>query len=300
MVDRANAAHRELRSSEVTFVRQPEHAITFGHGGSTRRLERVVPEFSAGLPPDPCVEFTASVLGDSPGLVIFRPAGPGVPAVSPVNAEDSFEVTGMQRLAQAMAAAVDTVAPGVAPDLSGVDPAWAAAATNQDRRAMGDVGRPAALAGQQYGSALNLAPGNASRRERMDEVERRIGVNKHAWAGIGEVYCTSSIPAEAADGSAALTSYAHDRPISPHPWGYSFAVVVAESEDGQAQVALKNYTHWPELGRKVREAVEQNLRRYAGRFAELRERLAQQAAAGTDARATLRVELADAGGCGWE
>ena len=286
VVNRANTLPRH-ESSRITYVLQPEHTVSFDLGAGRQTLTRVVPEFSAGLPGDACRDMATAVLDDEPAIVVFRPPrrNGGAPiTVTDVNADDGREVTGMHYLARAMAAALtdDTVA----------DPQWAASAAEGDPRGRGGPHLSTVLPGRDYGSALSVAPANAARRARMDDIAIRTGTNEYAQARLHEAWLTSTIAASGEDETLAVTNFAREDGLShPTPWGYTFAAVVAESEDGQAQVTLENYSRRPDLERAMREAVELNLQRYAGGFRTLRQRLLERAG---DDHAQARLALLDA------
>ena len=288
VITRANAALMQ-EFSEVRLDLEPTHTISFDTEGGRRTLTRVVPRFPIDaetgremLPEEACRDFTAAVLGDDPGLVVFRAPG-GATSVTEVNATDSLEVTWVY-LARAMADALDNTARA--------GPQWAADAVDADQRLIGGPESSAVLPGRQYGSALSLAPDNADRRRRMDDIAHAAGVNQYASIKVGEAWLTSTIAAADEDGKPDLTNYARDG-VS-EPWGYIFAAAVAESDDGNTQVTLTNYVIRNELKRAMREAVELNLLHHGDRLAQLRQRLVEQGEAGADDLAQHRLALLDA------
>ncbi|HVQ94598.1 MAG TPA: hypothetical protein VMU51_26415 [Mycobacteriales bacterium] len=280
VVARANTALRQA-NSRVTLEMQPEHRITLDVGTGPRSLVRVVPRFAGGLPSDVCRDFAAAVMGGMPNLAVFRSPDDQqrVTATGGVNAGGPVEITGMQYLARAMAAAIDADEPR----LDDVDPHWAARAVGRDPRT-GGTGA-AVLAGEQYGSALNRRPGNERRRRQMRAVSDSIGVNEAAWPDVGEAYATSTV-LSGVEGGADYTNYARDIEMDPEQiWGYDLAAVALQSEDGQVAATISNYGRAPERERGLSDAIDRTLERYRERLAEVRDHLV--AADRTDRRVEL-------------
>ena len=80
--------------------------------------------------------------------------------------------------------------------------------------------------------------------------------------------------------------------------GYRLVSVVAESEDGLAQITLANDSHRVELASASAKAVIENVKHYAGRLGELRDRLGRAAWAGDPGRRPQDGVGRCAGRCG--
>ncbi|MFD5185382.1 hypothetical protein ACFWMQ_22820 [Streptomyces sp. NPDC058372] len=227
--------------------------------GGARRLYRVTPVFltrSGRSTEEVCRDFADMLAGTSrTSHLVFRPAEGGQPVTAPANASDGAEVTGTHFLADALAEVADG---GTPPEQA--DPAWAASHVRRDDRPAGGDGGP--LPGRAYGSALSLAQDADPRRDALSEAARRIGVNEHAWADIGEGYVVQSVAAPGAQGGPSLErNYA--KPASAASgahFGYHFATVVLASEDGTHQISLENHARASVRAHRHRRAVEQNLR----------------------------------------
>ncbi|EHN71905.1 Ovarian tumor otubain, partial [Streptomyces coelicoflavus ZG0656] len=139
------------------------------------------------------------------------------------------------------------------------------------------VGAP--TPGERYGGALSHVPADNPRRGPLAAAARRIGVNEHAWAGVGEGYLVQSV-STTNDSGAQLFTHNHAKPgdrVGPHA-PYHFAQVVLASEDGTHQITLENETHsrGPVTDAELDAIVEDNLDRHGGdglrRLAEAAER----------------------------
>ncbi|MYQ36357.1 hypothetical protein, partial [Streptomyces sp. SID4956] len=72
----------------------------------------------------------------------------------------------------------------------------------------------------------------------LSDASRRIGVNEHAWADVGEGYLVQSVAAAGEHGQASLEiNYAKPRTgAGGAHFGYHFVTVVLASEDGTHQI----------------------------------------------------------------
>ncbi|WP_331462736.1 lonely Cys domain-containing protein, partial [Streptomyces sp. Z38] len=282
----AAGAGVRLKADESTGILLPGEDGTYGEP-----LLRVEPEFltASGSSEHAFTRDFAQMVagtGSAPlSHVAFRgPAGDTV-ATAPVNGQHGREVTGTHHLAQALT----EVAEGTRP-AGDVAPRWAARQTGRDLRFTGGVvGAP--TPGERYGSALSHEPADNPRRAPLSAAARRIGVNEHAWAGVGEGYLIQSV-STTNDGGAQLFTHNHAKPgdrVGPHA-PYHFAQVVLASEDGTHQITLENETHSrggiPD--EEIDAIVEDNLDRHGGdgltrlaRAAERRLADARRAGAGT-------------------
>ncbi|PWS51274.1 hypothetical protein DLE01_13430, partial [Streptomyces sp. FT05W] len=117
------------------------------------------------------------------------------------------------------------------------------------------------LPGRAYGSALSLDQADDPRRDALSDAARRIGVNEHAWADIGEGYVVQSVAAAGEQGQPSLEqNFAKPRDAagSAH-FGYHFATVVLASEDGSHQISLENHARSSVRNHRHRRAVRANL-----------------------------------------
>ncbi|MFI1400899.1 toxin glutamine deamidase domain-containing protein [Streptomyces sp. NPDC020681] len=242
-----------LRVNEGLSMRIP--APNGGHC----ELLRVQPEFltRSGRPEEEvCRDFAQMVSGGGRAShAVFRgPEGSDVDT-GPINALASSEVTGIHHLAQALArVADDQHVPRE------VGPAWAAHQVLRDDRPMGGIGGPAP--GESYGNALHHAAFDDQRRGAMSEAARRIGINEHAWAEVGESYLVHSVTAPDDHGVPSLKrNYAKPGEPETSYFGYHFAAVVLSSEDGGHQVTLENFTRRRTMSRQMSTVVQANLRR---------------------------------------
>ncbi|HWU06182.1 MAG TPA: hypothetical protein VN520_07285, partial [Streptomyces sp.] len=264
--------------------------------GSTKRLFRVTPDFltrSGQSSEEICRDF-ADMLADNARTshVVFRDPRTGQAVTAPVNASDGAEVTGTHHLADALGHVADG---DVAPDR--VDPAWASSYVRRDDRPTGGDGGP--LPGHAYGSALSLDQPVDPRRDALSDAARRIGVNEHAWAGVGEGYVVQSVAAAGAEGQPSLErNYAKPRSgISRSHFGYHFATVVLASEDGSHQISLENHARSSQRNARHRGEAKaslrvHNLKALREAAARLRGEIEQRQEAGADEHLTeLRAHL---------
>ncbi|MET7290353.1 protein-glutamine glutaminase family protein [Streptomyces sp. NPDC005573] len=245
-----------LRAEQDTVLH-----IGRGEGPQAGPLLRVTPEFlspSGTSEHENCRDF-AEMLASGPGMtaplshLVFRTAD-GRSATAEVNALDGYEVTGTHFVADALAAVAGEADPGRP------EPAWAAGLVARDSRLMGgENGAP--RPGETYGRALRYDPPGNPTRVRMTAGTRAIGVNEHAWAEVGEGYVFQSISTTDADGQQTFTqNFAKpDDPGGPH-FGYHFAQVVMASENGEAQVALENFSRSSDIHHRLRRIIDGNLR----------------------------------------
>ncbi len=264
--------------------------------GGTKRLFRVTPDFltrSGQSSEEICRDF-ADMLADNARTshMVFRDPRTGQVVTAPVNASDGAEVTGTHHLADALGHVADG---DVAPDR--VDPAWASSYVRRDDRPTGGDGGP--LPGHAYGSALSLDQPDDPRRDALSDAARRIGVNEHAWADIGEGYVVQSVATAGAQGQPSLEhNYAKPRSgISRSHFGYHFATVVLASEDGSHQISLENHARSSQRNARHRGEAKANLRVHNLKAlreaaARLRGEIEQRQEAGADEHLTeLRARL---------
>ncbi|TWP43046.1 hypothetical protein FKR81_42870, partial [Lentzea tibetensis] len=240
--------------------------ITFVNDGRPVTLGKVRPVFLSGeLPSDVCRDFAAVVLGGEPDAFVFSDDTTGVRELAPTNTMDSQEVTGTHHLAEAMADAVDGK-----PGWGQPGSAWGVAQVARDTRGKGGRGGP--LPGLRYGGMQSADPPSEYRRallDRVDNVAKALGVNRHAKASVGEGYVINSIAASDENGDRLIDwNFAGKGPVES-VWGYHFAAVVLESLDGSTQITLENFRHDAQNDAVTMAAVEQNLTKFAGRFTAL-------------------------------
>ncbi|MFD5460265.1 hypothetical protein ACFWIR_35480, partial [Streptomyces olivaceus] len=289
----AAGAGVRLKADEATGILLPGEDGSYG-----APLFRVEPEFltaSGGSEHAFTRDFAQMVAGTGPASlshVAFRGPAGGTVATAPVNGQHGREVTGTHHLAQALT----EVAEGTRP-AGDATPRWAARETGRDPRFTGGVvGAP--TPGERYGGALSHVPADNPRRAPLAAAARRIGVNEHAWAGVGEGYLIQSV-STTNDSGAQLFTHNHAKPgdrVGPHA-PYHFAQVVLASEDGTHQITLENETH--SRGGTIPDGeldaiVEDNLDRHGGdgltRLARAAEqRLADARRDGADATETARL-----------
>ncbi|MGW5368849.1 lonely Cys domain-containing protein, partial [Streptomyces sp. NPDC004011] len=254
--------------------------------GGSRRLFRVTPDFltrSGRSTEEVCRDF-ADMLADNARTshMVFRASGGGPAVTAPVNASDGIEVTGTHHLADALSHVADG---DVSPESA--DPAWAASLVRRDDRPTGGYGD--VLPGRAYGSALSLTEPVDLRRDALSDAARRIGVNEHAWADVGEAYVVQSIAETGDQGQPSLEhNYAKPQsgPNGAH-FGYHFATVVLASEDGSHQISLENHARVSQRNHRHRRAVQANLRNHdldelRETAAQLRQEIGRQEQADTD------------------
>ncbi|MFD8266027.1 lonely Cys domain-containing protein, partial [Streptomyces althioticus] len=229
--------------------------------GGSRLLYRVTPDFltrSGQSTEEVCRDF-ADMLADTSRTshMVFRAPDGGPAVTAPVNASDGVEVTGTHHLADALR----HVADGQERPES-ADPDWAAGAVRLDDRPTGGHGGP--LPGRAYGSALSLDRPDDPRRDALSDASRRIGVNEHAWADVGEGYLVQSVAAAGEHGQASLEiNYAKPRTgAGGAHFGYHFVTVVLASEDGTHQISLENHARVSQRAHRHRRAVHANLRNH--------------------------------------
>ncbi|MFD8803811.1 hypothetical protein ACFV0P_34900, partial [Streptomyces atroolivaceus] len=227
--------------------------------GGMKRLFRVTPDFltrSGQSSEEVCRDF-ADMLADNSRTshMVFRDPRTGLVVTAPVNASDGAEVTGTHHLADALSHVADG---DVAPDR--VDPAWASSYVRRDDRPTGGGDGP--LPGHAYGSALSLDQPVDPRRDALSDAAKRIGVNEHAWAGVGEGYVVQSVATAGAEGQPSLEhNYAKPQSGSSRShFGYHFATVVLASEDGSHQISLENHARSSQRNARHRGEARANLR----------------------------------------
>ncbi|WP_299531524.1 hypothetical protein [uncultured Streptomyces sp.] len=274
----------------VTRLRAAGSGVTLETDGATVMvpgpdgpvaLLRVRPVFTAGKPPvEICRDFAAGALGGFPAYGVFRDPSTGTTAPVQLNAEDEMELTGTHLLARAMAEVADGSA-----DPEETGPAWAALRMGEDPRTKG--GRaPWFLPGEEYGGALRLDGPDPDRLDAVTDVARRIGVNQFAWAAVGEGYVVQSIGAPDAEGGYGLReNHAKPDPRPALPFGYHFATVVLESEDGLSQVSLENFARRRHIQDAMNGAIEDAMARYGPRLEQLLAQVDRRIAAYPDASA---------------
>ncbi|XMA40036.1 hypothetical protein O1157_34825 [Streptomyces albogriseolus] len=229
--------------------------------GGSRLLYRVTPDFltrSGQSTEEVCRDF-ADMLADTSRTshMVFRAPDGGPAVTAPVNASDGVEVTGTHHLADALGHVADG---HERPESA--DPDWAAGSVRLDDRPTGGHGGP--LPGRAYGSALSLDRPDDPRRDALSDASRRIGVNEHAWADVGEGYLVQSVAAAGEHGQASLEiNYAKPRTgAGGAHFGYHFATVVLASEDGTHQISLENHARVSQRAHRHRRAVHANLRNH--------------------------------------
>ncbi|MER6691047.1 lonely Cys domain-containing protein, partial [Streptomyces minutiscleroticus] len=259
--------------------------------GGSRRLFRVMPDFlthSGKSTEEVCRDFADMLAGNArTSHTVFRAPGGGPAVTAPVNASDGTEVTGTHHLADALGHVADG---DMRPETA--DPAWAASFVRRDDRPTGGDGS-GPLPGRAYGSALSLAQQSDPRRGALSDAARRIGVNEHAWAEVGEGYLVQSVAASGAHGQPSLEhNYAKPQVDAGSAYfGYHFATVVLSSEDGSHQVSLENHSRVARRNDRHRRAVLANLRNQGlddlrETAAQLRQEIGRQEQAGTDEHLT--------------
>lgn len=251
-------------------------SLTVRTGEGPVTLLRVRPVFEGGrLPVEICRDFSASVLGGAHSYTVFRDPTTGVTAPVRMNAEDEMELTGTHLLAEAMATAATDPA-----EAAGAGPEWAARQMGRDPRTKG--GRPPwFLPGEAYGGALRLDGPDPDRLRAVTDVARRIGVNQFAWAAVGEGYVVQSIGSPDASGGFGL-DVNHAKPGDTRysmPFGYHFASVVLESEDGSSQVTLENFARRRHIQTSIYSAIEEGLRAHGPQLEDLLGQVEQRIAA---------------------
>ncbi|MFE8008166.1 lonely Cys domain-containing protein [Streptomyces sp. NPDC057418] len=226
--------------------------------GGSKRLFRVAPVFltrSGRSTEDICRDF-ADMLADNSRTshMVFRAPGGGPVVTAPVNASDGAEVTGTHHLADTLSRVADG---DIRPESA--DPGWAASLVRQDDRPAG--GHGGLLPGRAYGSALSLDQQDDPRRDAVSEAARRIGINEHAWADIGEGYVVQSVAAAGDQGQPSLEqNYAKPQSAAGGAhFGYHFVTVVLASEDGSHQISLENHARASVTTHRHRRAVRANL-----------------------------------------
>ncbi|MFE4690582.1 lonely Cys domain-containing protein, partial [Streptomyces sp. NPDC056749] len=266
----ARASVKLARAGTVVRLRtDPDLSVILPTpGGGSRQLFLVTPVFltrSGQSTEEICRDFADMVADTSRTThMVFRTPGAGPAVIAPVNASDGAEVTGTHHLAEALGRLADGE---THPDTA--DPDWAASLVRQDDRPTGGDGGP--LPGRAYGSALSLAEQDDPRRDALSDAARRIGINEHAWADIGEGYVVQSVAAAGEQGQPSLEhNYAKPGtgPGGGH-FGYHFATVVLASEDGSDQISLENHARASQRNHRHRRAAQANLRNHD--LAELRE-----------------------------
>ncbi|NUP39429.1 MAG: lonely Cys domain-containing protein, partial [Streptomyces sp.] len=225
--------------------------------GGSRRLFRVTPVISrAGgeEAEEGSLEFADQVSGGNrTSHLVLRDRASGEVTTAPVTASDSMETTGTHHLAEALARVADGETPPGA-----VSPEWATDVLRRDDRAKGRFDGP--LPGRSYGSALSLADPGDPRPGALSEAARRIGVNEHAWADVGEGYVVQSIGAPGADGHHLEHNYAKPGEQADRAYlNYHFLTVVLASEDGTHQISLENQSLTSARANRRRGAVRANL-----------------------------------------
>ncbi|MEI2421572.1 hypothetical protein V6O07_14955, partial [Arthrospira platensis SPKY2] len=88
-----------------------------------------------------------------------------------------------------------------------------------------------------------------------------LGINQAAWANVGQGYVTQSI----FDKDGTKTDYAKDSaPTNQFVWGYHFSAVVAQSLQGDDQIAMENYNRFTsELKDARTELLEELKKKFA-------------------------------------
>ncbi|KOV83957.1 protein-glutamine glutaminase family protein [Nocardia sp. NRRL S-836] len=252
VLDRAREVLRGLGSGVTLDV----SATTLALGGPGREqvLHRVVPL----VPPDTVDvsrDFAGVVHGAGFDTVLFTGAD-GTTTTAPVNAGDGLEITGLLHLADGLAVSAESG------EVSDVDGRTAASFVGRGPRPTGGVaGGP--LPGRRYAAAPGLTGHAPEPAGRMDDLARRVGVNRYAWARPGQAYVSVTVPGDGSPGHVA-NGHADSRDL-----GHHFAVVVAESADGQSQITLENHVRGGELDAAVRDAISRNLDAHGGRLDQL-------------------------------
>ncbi|WP_434447518.1 protein-glutamine glutaminase family protein [Lentzea sp. E54] len=211
VLDRAREVLRGLGSGVALDVGTTTVAV--GEPSREQVLHRVVPL----VPPDVSSDFAGVVHGAGFDTVLFT--GPdGTTATAPINADDGLELTALLRLADSLTVSAESG------EVSEVDVRMAVLFT-----------------GRHHAAAPGLTGHAPESAGRMDDLARRVGVNRYAWARPGQVYVTMS---GGADG---------------RHLGYHFAAVVAESADGQSQITLESH---PRAGKRGAAAPRWHFRMY--------------------------------------
>ncbi|WP_329042848.1 hypothetical protein OHT61_31360 [Streptomyces sp. NBC_00178] len=248
-VARASLALKQADSG-VTLELDTSVMLSFTHNGRRRTLHPVRPKF-ASRPTDVCRDLAGELIGGTPDKVVYRDHH-GRTSLGPLRAADGLKVSELHHLAQAV---TDTVAgrrlSATTPDVS-----WAATKSiAQDNAA--DPRTP--LPGQTYGAFLGPSQPYEAERQALWDISAQIGINSQAWARPGEAYVSQSIGHRGPDGAFALEDHAGAFHPITNPFGYHYATVVLESEDGRSQVTLENYNRLGVTRRTFDQAVERNL-----------------------------------------
>ncbi|PWI42165.1 hypothetical protein [Streptomyces sp. ICBB 8177] len=225
--------------------------------GAGRELVRVTPQFltrSKRSEEEVCRDFAQMVSGGVPAShVVFRRADGSGAVTGPINALGRTEVTGIHHLAEALGDVADGRT-----GTGALDPSWASHQVLRDDRLIAESDGP--TPGKSYGSALSYDPVDNPRRELLADAARRIGVNEHAWARVGETYLVHSINARDEEGLPSLAvNYAKPGARPGRHFGYHFAAVVLSSEDGAHQMTLENFARRAQITAMVRAAVTHNV-----------------------------------------
>ncbi|SER51967.1 protein-glutamine glutaminase family protein [Lentzea albida] len=209
VLDRAREVLRGLGSGVALDVGSTTVAV--GDPGREQVLHRVVPL----VPPDVAdvsSDFAGVVHGAGFDTVLFT--GPdGTTATAPINADDGLELTALLRLADSLTVSAES---GEVSDV--------------------DVRMAVLFTGRHHAAAPGLTGHTPESAGRMDDLARRVGVNRYAWARPGQAYVNVTMSG-GADG---------------RHFGYHFAAVVAESADGQSQITLESHARAGKHGTAAR------------------------------------------------
>uniref|UniRef100_UPI000B231400 WXG100-like domain-containing protein n=1 Tax=Nocardia lijiangensis TaxID=299618 RepID=UPI000B231400 len=264
VVEQASKALAQA-GSNMRLTLDEETYVEFVHNGQKKRLLRVTPAFRT-RPTDVCRDFSEQVLGGShTHMVLFDTrsealGGTGAVAIAPIDIKSGREVAGTHHLAEYLVRAADD------PELDSVIPESAVIAVS---RADDEPESAWPAPGQSYRSAGDPFV-NRQRNQALEAAESALGVNAKAFAKPMEAYLRQSI--------ASSQDSAGSRNI-PGSYGYHFAPVVLESQDGQHQITIENLNIRSSHGKNLDDVLDLNLEYYRHRVDDLRTWLA---AAGND------------------
>ncbi|MFI8006970.1 hypothetical protein [Streptomyces sp. NPDC086010] len=248
-VARASLALKQADSG-MTLELDTSVMLSFTHNGRTRTLHPVRPKFTS-RPTDVCRDLAGELIGGTPDKVVYRDHR-GQTALGPLRAADGLKVSELHYLAQAVTDLVE----GRRLSATTPDALWAAKVSNPATYAE-DPRTP--LPGQTYGAFLGPSQPYEAERQALWDIATQIGINHQAWARLGEAYVSQSIGHRGRDGGFALEDHAGAFHPITNPFGYHYATVVLESEDGRSQVTLENYNRLGVTRRTFDQAIERNL-----------------------------------------
>ncbi|MFB9909042.1 WXG100-like domain-containing protein [Allokutzneria oryzae] len=257
-----------LRTDENTFVE-------FLHEGRPHRLFRVTAQFG-GTPKDVCRDFAADMAGDNHMYAVLhdtRPGGTGETAVADIDTSEGVVVGGTAHLAEALVR--------VAADerrLVDLTPRWAREQVMAWRRQ-----ESSPRVGAQYGRLLNQAlPDGQTSRAVLSEQAAVLGLNEYAFPRISEGYLLQSVEPEPSPGAPPFRDFSrstpgHNAEYRDHRgYGYHFATVVVESEDGQHHLTIENANTRHDNKKVLLDALDKNVDLYRDRFDDV-ERMLREA-----------------------